>query len=241
VRVLIIKAGTYSGPRDRLGDYDAWFSDLVRDAGGDPFVWQPREEPPPAEDPAGVVMSGSSASMTEIEPWIDRLSGYVRALAERGVPALGVCFGHQLLAQSLGGRVEKHPAGREVGTVSLELTSAGREDPLFDGVPTPFIANATHRDHVRHLPPGATVLAHNELVPVQAFAVGGNMRGVQFHPEYTLEVLQAYTEANRAFLEGESGPGTPERVLRAAQDTPQARRIVGNFVRHFVLEGAGRR
>jgi GMP synthase (glutamine-hydrolysing) len=233
-RVLVVKAGTFSGPRDRLGDYDAWFASYLSQAGCASFVWRPQEEAAPAERPDGIVISGSSASMTQVEPWIERLGDYLRAAVARRIPALGVCFGHQLLAQSLGGRVERHPIGREVGTIELSLTPAGRADPLFDGLSERFRANATHRDHVVALPPGAKVLAHNTFVPVQAFALGDHVRGVQFHPEYTLDVLRAYTHANHDFLEEEAGSGAARRVLETAADTPEVRAIFANFVRGFV-------
>lgn len=233
MRVLVVQAGSYSGPRARLGDYDAWFSELLREAGADAAIWRARDEPPPADRPAAAVITGSSASMTRTEPWIERLCDWARSMEARGVPLLGVCFGHQMLAQAFGGRVERHPAGREVGTIELELTELGAADPLFEGVPRRFRANATHGDHVAALPPGARVLARNALVPVQAFALGPRVRGVQFHPEYTAERLRAYALDNAAFLEKEAGPCAAERVLETAADTPEARSILANFVRHY--------
>jgi GMP synthase (glutamine-hydrolysing) len=232
-RVLIVKAGSYSGPRERLGDYDAWFRNLVAQAGANSFTWVAAEAPPPAEAPAAVIVSGSGASMTAPEPWILTLCAYVRGAVERGVPVLGVCFGHQLLAHAFGGRVEKHPRGREVGTVEVEITDVGASDPLFVGLPRRLRVNTTHRDEVADLPAGALVLARNAWSPVQAFALGSLVRGVQFHPEYTGEVLREYALARRDFLEREAGPGTAGRVAATSTDTPEARSIVANFVRHF--------
>lgn len=234
--VLIALTGTYSGPRDRLGDYGDWFRDLCAEAGVDTAVWRAREEPAPGAAPGGIVITGSSASVTRPEPWIDRLAEWARGAGDRGVPILGVCFGHQLLAAAFGGAVEKHPGGREVGTVAMELTPQGRGDPLFDGVPDRFVANATHADHVCALPPGAVVLARNDWVPVQAFALGPRVRGVQFHPEYSGEALRAYAAANRTFLDEEAGPGAADRVVSSARDAPQARAVVANFVRYYVNE-----
>jgi GMP synthase (glutamine-hydrolysing) len=222
-RILIAKAGTYVGPTERLGDYDTWFRDLLTEAGAEPDVWIPHSGEDAPTNPIAVVITGSGASMTDVEPWIERLCNIVRAWHARGVPILGVCFGHQLLAAAFGGRVERHPAGREVGTVTIHLTDAGRADPLFAGVPATFRASATHADHVTALPPGAVVLARNEAVPVQAFAWGETVRGVQFHPEYDAVRLREDLRAR----------GVGDEVLAGVTDAPEARRVVANFVRQF--------
>jgi GMP synthase (glutamine-hydrolysing) len=172
--------------------------------------------------------------MAAPEPWSLGLCEYVRGAVERGVPVLGVCFGHQLLAHAFGGRVHRHPRGREAGTVEVELTDAGVSDPLFAGVPRRLRVNTTHGDEVAVLPEGGMVLARNAWSAVQAFALGSLVRGVQFHPEYTGEVLRAYALAKRDFLEREAGTGAADRVAATATDAPEARAIVGNFVRHFV-------
>ena len=103
---------------------------------------------------------------------------------ERGTPVLGVCFGHQLLARASGGDVVQNPRGREIGTVRVQLTDAGRKDLLFAWAGDPEIeVQATHVDAVDPLPAAATVLASNENTAVQAYRLSETVAGVQFHPE----------------------------------------------------------
>src|SRR5207248_8736486 len=102
----------------------------------------------------------------------------------RGLPVLGVCFGHQLLARAAGGDVVQNPRGREIGTVRVPLTEAGCKDPLFSWASGAEIeVQATHVNAVDHLPCGATVLASNENTAAQAFRLSETVAGVQFHPE----------------------------------------------------------
>ena len=95
---------------------------------------------------------------------------------------LAVCFGHQLAGEALGGRVEINPAGPEYGTIEVALTTAGKTDPLFIGIPPIFHVQSTHRDSLIQSP-DAVLLASTPNTKWQAFRWGGYLRAVQFHPE----------------------------------------------------------
>ena len=126
----------------------------------------------------GAVVSGSQTAVYEDRPWIDEVESWVRAASDAGVPVLGVCCGHQLIAQAFGGTVD--PMGRdELGYEHIKRT--GETGPLFDGIADSFVAFETHSDEVTSLPAGATVLAENST-SIQAFRIG-TAWGVQFHPE----------------------------------------------------------
>src|SRR5262249_8902023 len=115
-----------------------------------------RAELPTLADTSALVITGSPESVTSRAPWILAAEARTAELVRAGVPTLGICFGHQLLGQALGGLVAVNARGREIGTVELERFG---EDPLFDGAPPAFDANMSHCDSVTRLPDGARVLA----------------------------------------------------------------------------------
>ncbi|MFB6073105.1 MAG: type 1 glutamine amidotransferase [Halobacterium sp.] len=135
----------------------------------------------------GVVVTGSRSSVYWDDDWIQPLVEYVAAVHDAGVPVLGVCFGHQVLAEALGGTVEDM-GEYEIGYREVRRT---RDDPLFDGVGESFTAFTTHSDAVTELPPGAELLAENDY-GVHAFRADHSV-GVQFHPEYDNETAETLT------------------------------------------------
>lgn len=219
-RVLLLKPGVTSS-RATLGDYEVWFS---RAAGASmhPVELHAGEVPPPREGFDAIVISGSPLSVTAPEEWMVRAADYALEAAEQGTPVLGVCFGHQLLAWRAGGRVERNPKGRELGTVAVTLTEAGRRARLFRDVPAVFEVQATHEDVVTALPPGAEVLAANAFVEVQAYALGERVVGVQFHPEMDAASIRAAIEA----------PTTKDEDRRRAlaKESPWGARLLRNFL-----------
>ena len=161
-RVLLLEAGEVLPPLlTTHGDYHRWFQRAL--AGRCELVVLPvyRDVPLPSwRGYDAVMMTGSPLSVTEPAPWMIRAGDYLLEAAE-GVPVLGVCFGHQLIGHALGTPVVKSPLGREIGTVEVDLTPAGRADPLFAGAPERLSVQTTHEDVLQALPPGATLLAGN--------------------------------------------------------------------------------
>jgi len=184
--LLIVQTGT-----TRLhGDYPAWFERAL--GRSMPVVRAHQGEKLKAglerHKPQGIIVTGSPLSVTEKAPWMLELGD---ALLKLDIPVLGVCFGHQLLARSAGGDVVVNPRGREIGTVTVKLTEAGRKDPLFAWASWEEIeVQATHLDAVDPLPPGATILASNENCAVQAYRLSETVAGVQFHPELWAEAMK---------------------------------------------------
>jgi GMP synthase (glutamine-hydrolysing) len=150
-----------------------------------------------------------------------------------GLPVLGICYGHQLLAHALGGEVAFNPAGRESGTITLQLQDAAADDPLFAGLPAAVPAHATHLQTVLTPPPGATVLARSARDNCQAFRVGPRAWGVQFHPEFATHHMRGYLRERAACIarHGEDA-GQLARQVTAA---PQARQLLRRFVRQVRL------
>src|SRR5688572_19663066 len=123
--VVIVKVGS-AVPEvlERRGDFER----LIVERSGLPAervrVVDPRqgaELPDPARI-AGAIITGSSAMVTHREPWSVATAAWIPTLIEEGTPLLGICYGHQLLADALGGEVAKNPRGREIGTVQIDLT-----------------------------------------------------------------------------------------------------------------------
>lgn len=232
-RVLVVRAGSApEAVRAAHGDFDAWFAALLAGRARAEVADGRGALPAPARL-GGVLVTGSLASVTRPEPWMDALGAWLLGAAGQGVAVLGVCFGHQLLARALGGRVERHPAGPEAGTAEVELTEAGRADPLLAGLPSPLPAQMFHEDHVPEPPPGAVVLARNAHGPVQAFAHGPRLRAVQFHPELDAERCRALAAASQAWLEA-GRPGLGAAALAGIRPTPHAAQVVGRWVDAFV-------
>jgi len=222
-RLLIVKTGsTHPDVVASDGDYDAWFFDAM-EGGAARFDVVPATEPLPAPSGwAGVILTGSPASVRDETPWMERLAGWTLAAAEAGIPVLAVCFGHQLVGEALGGRVEANPRGPEYGTTRIELTAAGRVDPLFAGLPPSLEVQQTHGDALVVPPPPerAVLLATSEVCTWQAFAAGPRLRAVQFHPE-----LRAATLGR--LLAARGRPGT-------VRESEHGRRILRNWDERFV-------
>lgn len=119
-------------------------------------------------------------------PWLPQEAEYLRATLEAHVPLLGVCLGSQMIARAAGSGVGP-AAAPEVGWHELELTSAGREDPVVGTLPPRVTAMQWHY-YAWRLPDGAELLARSDASP-QAYRLGDRVWGVQFHPEVTRQML----------------------------------------------------
>lgn len=180
---------------------------------------------------AGVVISGSHAMVTDDAPWMQQLQQWLYQVCMAGVPVLGICFGHQLLAHTLGGQVGVHPAGLELGTVPVSIQADVTHDPLWKDMPACFDAQVVHYQTVRRLPPGACVLAGNSHEPHQAFRWRHHVWGVQFHPEFSSAAMQAYIAHIVQDLERHGACALPQLLQRCAP-TPQAAQLLVQFMRH---------
>ncbi|WP_334175743.1 gamma-glutamyl-gamma-aminobutyrate hydrolase family protein [Pseudoxanthobacter sp.] len=164
-------------------------------------IYVTRDEAPPApEDIGGLVITGSASMVADPLPWIVPTADYCRRALAAGVPTLGICFGHQLLAHALGGRVAEIDGQPEYGTVEVARTAAAAQDALFGHLPDRFLVQAAHYQNVAAAPPGATLLASNDT-GIHALRFAPLAWGVQFHPEFSPEGARIIHDIVRADLQ----------------------------------------
>lgn len=233
MRIVVLVCGnTVPAIAARRGEFDRWIREQTGDAWGGAWLSRDVRGPAPLPGPRDAdafVLTGSSSSVTERAPWMLRVEQLVREAARARTPLLGVCFGHQLIAQALGGEVLRNPRGREIGTVRVQRVA---DDPIFAGLPRAFDVHATHVDTVVRLPSGAQVLATTSLDDNAAFRVGTSIKAVQFHPEFDADVMRGYLRA-RGHLVREEG-GDPDALLAGVHDGVRGRDVLRNFARGVV-------
>ncbi len=165
--------------------------------------------------------------VTEHQDWSERTARWLAAAVEKGIPILGICYGHQLLAYALGGEVGDNPKGREFGTIEVHVTDSAREDALLGGLPTPITVHVSHTQSVLRLPAQARRLAYSERESNQAFAIGACAWGVQFHPEFDAAIVREYVHSHRDELSAEGQD--PTALIAHTKDTPHGAAILERF------------
>jgi GMP synthase (glutamine-hydrolysing) len=229
--ILILKTGcTLPELAARRGDFEDWIARGLGAAAAPLAVARvyEGEEPPAPSEVGGVVVTGSSAMVTDRAPWSERAATWLARAVSTGTPVLGICFGHQLLAHALGGCVGKNPRAPEVGTVEVRLDpGAASSDPLFSTLPSAFLAQETHFESVLETPPGSERLAVSDGDPCQAFRLGEAAWGVQFHPEFDADVTRAYLAAWREPLR--AAGLDPDRIARGCIDSPEGMALLARF------------
>jgi GMP synthase (glutamine-hydrolysing) len=190
------------------------------------------ELPADLGDAAALVVLGGTMDVSDAPayPHLQATLALIREAAAFAVPALGICLGGQLAAHALGGRAYRSPSGAEYGWIRLELTPAGRLDPVLGalgGEPEVF---SWHHD-VFDPPPGAELLAIGGDSPTQAFRLG-SVVGVQFHPEVDAGLVGLWHD--------QTSPPPPlprEVVVEAAlRNAPRAQRMLEAFCRLAATE-----
>lgn len=230
--VVILKTGRKIDSLDSVpGDYEDWIREGMALALQAVTVIDAAEVEvlPDPQRLSAVVVTGSGSMVSDEEPWMKTAADWLRGVAEQGVPVLGICFGHQLLAWALGGKVDYNPRGVEVGTVTVTLNQQAASDPLFAAMPGRFVAQLSHSQSVMALPPGARLLASSEMEPHQAFAWGERAWGIQFHPEFDERIIPCFIDYYREGLE-EQGHSV-EALHAAVRPTPESATLLRRFAR----------
>lgn len=184
-----------------------------------------------------LVMGGPMDTWQEdTYPWLVDEKRAIRAAIAIGMPYLGVCLGHQLLADALGGSVRRAPEP-EIGILDVALTATGRADPFCAGLTPRFAALQWHSYEVDRLPPAGRTLASSPACAKQAIGVGANAYGVQYHVELTEATVPEWgcVPAYKNALELSLGAGGQARIevdaaRHLASFRADARKLYDNFV-----------
>ncbi len=170
---------------EQTGDYDLFFERLL-DGHGFSFENWPVVDgvfPPGADAADGWIITGSRYGAYEDHDWIPPLEDLVRAIHRDGLPMVGICFGHQIIAQALGGKVEKFAGGWSVGRVE------------YDTAEGPLAVNAWHQDQVTEPPAQARVLGSTPFCENAILAYGDTILTYQPHPEFGSDFVRDLIEA----------------------------------------------
>jgi len=178
------------------------------------------------------ITSPSRASVYDGEPWVHAMVDVVRRLVAEERPFAGICFGHQLMAQALGGTVERARIGWGVGAKQYEVVATKPwMDPPAEG--GRFRLIASHEDQVTTLPPGAELLATSDYCPIAMMAVGPAAIGLQPHPEFVAPLSGALLDLREEIIGAER-----VALARASLGDPLDRARVASWIVAF-LRGAG--
>jgi GMP synthase-like glutamine amidotransferase len=216
------------GPRERFGDYPAMFRRLFGEEAFDYRTYAVADGETPAQvgEADAYLVTGSSAGAYDPLPWIEPLKDFLRA-ARGQVPLVGVCFGHQIMAEAFGGKVEKSPKGWGVGLHRYRI-----ERPAdWMGEAATLSIPASHQDQVVELPPGARVVAGSDFCPFGLLDYGGfRAISVQLHPEFESAYAKALIETRRG------SRYTDEQADRAilSYEQPNDRAALGGWIAGFL-------
>lgn len=161
------------------------------------------------DEQSAIIIGGSGAYSvysSEIEAQVGKLSSLIRICAQKRVPLFGVCFGHQLIAQTFGGSVKPEPSASEMGTVEMNLAEEGKKDPIFQQLPATFEVQSGHSDSIIVPPEGARALCSNPAGTYQAFRLADlPIYGTQFHCDLTGHEARDRYLAYRAEITAKNG------------------------------------
>lgn len=204
------------------------------------LLTEPLELGPVTDDVDLVLVGGSGAfGVTDDADWIRGFIDLISQVADSDTPMFASCFGFQALVVGYGGTVRPDPDSSEVGTYTLTLSRAGREDPLFQALPATFPAQEGHKDRAFDMPAGLVNLASSERTPFQAARVVGRpVYATQFHPELTAAENRARFMRYFDMYKAAFGADEANAIVDAFRDSPGSNDLLRRFA-HSVCPPSG--
>mgnify|MGYP001627787700 FL=1 len=221
MKIGILTTGHIPDQMAEIGNYEAQFRRLLDGQGFDFVNYNVVDGDFPASvvDAEGWLITGSKHGAYEDHPWIPPLEDFIRGAYEAGVPLVGVCFGHQIVAQALGGKVEKFKDG----------WSLGRTEYDFGG--ETLALNAWHQDQVVEKPALAETVASTDFCAHAALVYGDRAFTVQPHPEFESEFIGGLIEARGGVV-----PADLVAVARDNLDKPNSNAVLAERIGRFFRE-----
>jgi GMP synthase (glutamine-hydrolysing) len=231
-KLYIIKCGsTFDSIKNDFKDFEHWIIDKFENKDKNIVIInaQENEKLPILTKNDAVILTGSHSMVTHEESWSLEVEKWLPKLIEDKVPLLAICYGHQLLAKSLGGVSGYHENGMEIGSVDINLEEDAKDDEIFSKLQNSFKAHTIHSQTVIELPKNAIKLAFNNHDKNHAFRVGNCAWGVQFHPEFDKNIMNLYIKevAKKKDLD-------VEKLTSFSENTNVATMILKEFERLFL-------
>jgi len=217
--------------RAEFGDYSDFFDTLFQQHAPEivlePFDVQNNEYPEEPNQYAGFIGTGSSASVWENIPWINRFKRFLRDLYHNGNKFIGICFGHQMIAESLGGRCEKSDRGWGIGVKAVKIY---QKKDWMKPKQNSYRLIVSHQDQISKLPENSEVLGGNEHCPLSMITVGNHFLGIQAHPEFTPAYSRRLMQS-RIDRIGLKAVQEAEKILQDKTDEAVVAQWMANFFR----------
>ena len=236
--IILMTGHTFSNLIPRRGDFDTWFKAHCQNyTQGLIDRWEVIDalsfpQYPNAKSVDILLISGSPECVYEFKDWSVKAGEWIKSVIEANAFVLGICYGHQLIAQAMGGQVAKSKNGREMGPCIVDQVD---QDLIFANLPRSFEVWQTHSDEVAVLPPMAKIIAKNAHCEIQAMAIGDRCRTVQWHPEMDLDIMKHYVRERTPMLELEWGTGSAQKLQdRLQSEISSGDEIFKQFFQTFV-------